>query len=106
MFIAEEFYDVEMIDQLKFLHQILSSFPPLNTVNNCLSKNKPFLVPNPPHNSCCFYGHDETNEKLICSSELIMYKLACEFSLYFSRTFMRVLFVWTADPSVFVLLCA
>lgn len=63
MFIAEEFYDVEMIEQLNFFHQILPSFPPWNTVDNCLSKNKPFLVP--PHKFlCCFYGHDEKNKSL------------------------------------------
>lgn len=87
MFIAEEFYDVKMIERLKLLDQILSSSPPLNTVDDCLSKNKPFFSPQSPSCFlCCFYGHDETNEKHICSSELIMYKLAYGFSLHFSRT--------------------
>lgn len=45
MFIAEEFYDVKMIEQLKLLDQNLSSSPTLNTVNDCLSKNKPFFSP-------------------------------------------------------------
>ncbi len=52
MFIAEEFYDVEMIEQLRFLHQILPSFPPLNTVDNFIWKTNTFFSPRPHHNSC------------------------------------------------------
>lgn len=88
MFIAEEFYDVKMIEQLKLLDQILS----FSTLKYCrrlfiLPKKQLFLVPSPPHDSYVAFIVTMKHEKLICSSELIMYKLACGFSLHFSRTF-------------------
>ncbi len=87
MFIAEEFYDVEMIEQLRFLHQILPSFPPLNTVDNFIWKTNTFFSPRPHHNSCVAFMVMIKQIETFAVSELIMYKLVYGFSLYFSRTF-------------------